>query len=301
MDPTPSVSIVLPTHNGIAYLDEAIESVVAQTRSDWELIVVDDASNDDTPKRVQAWESKDDRIHAVLLSKNRKLPGALNEGFQRARGRYFTWTSDDNRFAPNALERLVENIEGSPPADLVYAGFRRIDAAGHLLETYRPEPPQALAWTNSVGACFLYRREVHETLDGYDESLFLAEDLDFWLRASLSFRLRPIDAVLYDYRLHGKSLTETRRREISRATETARLRWLETGRETIPRVLRGKCLEALGYQALLRGEVARGRRFLFRAMLQLRRPITFPRHRSYLPDFFLGRRLGSFLRGKTKS
>jgi glycosyltransferase involved in cell wall biosynthesis len=296
MTTSPKVSIVLPTHNGIDYLDESIASVTAQTMPDWELIAVDDASTDPTPAHLEKWRAKDARIRVVTLADNRKLPGALNEGFRRARGEYFTWTSDDNRFVPEALEMLLDEIQRPPAVDLVYAGYRRIDASGEPVDDYLPASPEALAWTNCVGACFLYRREIHETLGGYDDALFLAEDLDFWLRASLDFRLRPVDAILYEYRLHGTSLTETRREAIARATEKARLRWLERGKKTIPAKQRGQCLEALGYQALLRGEIGRGRKFLLKAMLQLRRPVTFFRHRSYLPDFLLGRWLGKRLR-----
>src|SRR5215468_4846876 len=107
MSAAPLVSVVLPTYNGSRYLRGAVESVLAQTLADFELIVVDDCSTDATPALVAELAARDPRIIAVRHEANRKLPGALNTGFARARGRYFTWTSDDNLYAPAALARLA--------------------------------------------------------------------------------------------------------------------------------------------------------------------------------------------------
>ena len=75
----PAISIVLPTHNGSRYLDQSIKSVLDQSFSDWELIVVNDASTDNTRDLVDCWAARDPRVRAIHLSQNRKLPGALNE------------------------------------------------------------------------------------------------------------------------------------------------------------------------------------------------------------------------------
>src|SRR5262245_42250457 len=90
------VTIVLPTYDGARFIDEAIAGWVAQNHAAWELIVVDDASTDDTPHRLRAWSEKDSRIRVVRHATNRKLPAALNTGFAGARGKYLTWSSDDN-------------------------------------------------------------------------------------------------------------------------------------------------------------------------------------------------------------
>jgi glycosyltransferase involved in cell wall biosynthesis len=223
---TPTISIVLPTHNGSRYLDQAVDSVVRQTCADWELIIVDDASADDTPRMVADWASRDARIRAVCLKQNRKLPGALNEGFRVARGRYFTWTSDDNRYHERALERMLEALEADPGVAIVYARQARIDEQGAPAGERAFLPPEELACASCVGACFLYRREVHEKLGGYDEGLFCAEDYDFWLRASNHFRFAAIDETLYSYRIHRGSLTATRRQTVAVAVLRALRRWL---------------------------------------------------------------------------
>ena len=294
-DRSPTVSAVLPTHNGSRYIDRAIESVVGQTFADWELILVDDASTDDTPAKIDAWAARDERIRTVHLKENRKLPGALNEGFRLAKGDYLTWTSDDNWYAPEAFAKMAGVLETRPRVDVVYTAMTEVDEAGSPTGTLRALAPEELAVTNCVGACFLYRRTVHQTLDGYREDLFLAEDYDFWLRASLDFRLEPLDELLYFYRKHSGSLTEQRTAAIARATETAVEAWIKQT-DRLSRKTRGRALEALGLRALVRGDTSAGRRFLLRAVCLLGRPPAFRRCRSYGVDFLLGRAAGDLVR-----
>ena len=228
----PTVSIVLPTHNGRRYLREAIEGCLAQTFADWELIVVDDASTDDTPAIVAEYAARDPRIRALRNAVNLRLPASLNAGFALTRGRYLTWTSDDNIYCPVALERMVAALEGDPVLDLVYAHATTIDADGQPVGQEQIGPSEQLALRNCVGACFLYRRAVHDALGGYDEGRFLVEDYDFWLRASAQFCLAMLDDDLYLYRRHGGSLTSTQRAAVAAASETClldnlpRLSWL---------------------------------------------------------------------------
>jgi len=211
------VSIVLPTRNGSRYLDGAIESVVAQTHKDWELIIVDDGSTDETPLIAARWATRDSRIRTVTLDPGRGLPGALNAGFDRARGELWTWTSDDNYYEPNALARMAECLDTDSTVDFVYSDYHTIDEAGTRSGTVTVGPASELPFRNIVGPCFLYRAELHAEIGGYDESVSLAEDYDFWLRAAQRFRLHPIHEPLYQYRLHAGSLTARHEDEIAQA------------------------------------------------------------------------------------
>ena len=120
----PRVSIVLPSRNGSRYLAAAIGSVAAQTFGDWELILVDDASTDDTGAVMRAFGDRDPRIRVVRLPVNRGLPGALNEGFRHARGALFGWTSDDNLLLPGAIERMATFMResGQDPLRVLLSG-----------------------------------------------------------------------------------------------------------------------------------------------------------------------------------
>ena len=214
----PIVSIVLPTYNGGQGLDEAVGSCIAQTLREWELIIVDDASTDDTAVRIGRHVAEDARIRAVRHSMNKKLPAALNTGFAEAKGQFLTWTSDDNLYRPTALAEMLTFLQSNPDLDLVYADCTLIDEQGLPIRSFPAAPPDELVLGNSVGPCFLYRRRVYEVLGGYAEDLFLAEDYDYWLRASVSFRLAQLHKDLYCYRLHDSSLTETQAEGVRLAT-----------------------------------------------------------------------------------
>lgn len=209
------ISIVLPVYNGEKYLCESIESVIAQTYKNWELIIVDDCSTDTTMEIAKRYATRDSRIVYYRNEKNLKLPRNLNKGFSLTKGNYLTWTSDDNRFYPTALERMYNVIKNDDTIGLVYASYQIIDEAGKKHEVIRADlkGSKHIVGSNVVGACFMYTRKVYETIGEYDPELFLVEDFDYWQRVFSKFRALPVDEVLYEYRWHSGSLTTTKKQE----------------------------------------------------------------------------------------
>ncbi|MCE9609825.1 MAG: glycosyltransferase [Chthoniobacter sp.] len=212
------VSIVLPVYNGSTYLRQSLESCLTQTFTQWELIAVDDCSTDETPQILAEYAARDPRIRTIRNSENRKLPESLNIGFTESKGGYLTWTSDDNLYLPDALAEMVSYLDGNKSVDIVYADYSFIDAQGEIRAKIRVDDAVTLAYRNCVGVCFLYRRVVHEKLGGYDTSLFLVEDYDFFLRAFAEFRLEPLHRNLYLARQHGGSLSTTQNDRVLAAT-----------------------------------------------------------------------------------
>ena len=119
----PRVSVVLPTYNQAEYLPRALEGVFAQTFRDYELIVVNDGSTDDTAQILDKFRHHYDFI--LIQQENQRLPRALNIGFGQARGSYLTWTSSDNVMLPNMLETLVDALNNHPNLGF---GVRRLDS-----------------------------------------------------------------------------------------------------------------------------------------------------------------------------
>jgi glycosyltransferase involved in cell wall biosynthesis len=206
---SPLVSIILPTYNGARYLGEAIESCLAQTYQNWELILVDDWSSDAVPEIIAGYVSRDPRIRSIRHDTNKKLPAALNTGHAAARGQYLGWTSDDNRYLPEAIEEMVRFLEQHPHVGMVYTDCVVIDEEGRYVGDYPAKPASRLAYENALSACFMYRRTVYDTIGPYDAAQFLAEDYDYWLRVYRNFELAPLHKVLYEYRRHEQSLTNT--------------------------------------------------------------------------------------------
>ena len=175
MNKNPKISIVLPCYNGAKMIGEAIESVIAQTYKDWELIIVNDCSTDNTLEVAECYAAKDKRIRVLSNEKNSKLPATLNHGFREARGEYWTWTSDDNLLLPTMLEEMSGYLDTHPEVGMVVSDQYVIDEQGELIrEVHVPEDLNiSLLSNNGVGASFMYRREVARQVGEYREDLFL--------------------------------------------------------------------------------------------------------------------------------
>ena len=209
------VSIILPSYNGELFLKKAIDSCLNQTYNNLELIIVNDCSTDSTEQIIMSYS--DSRIKYIKNETNQKLPNSLNIGFRHARGEYLTWTSDDNYYDENAIQSMVDAIEAEC-VDLVCAPYHTVDDKDKITGSRAVGLSEDVLIDNVVKACFLYKRKVHETLNGYNPNLFLVEDYDFWIRAAFhGFSFYQLKDYLYYYRFHDKSLTEKRRGEISKA------------------------------------------------------------------------------------
>ncbi len=208
----PTISIVLPTYNGSKFIRTSIDSCLQQTFTDFELIIVNDCSTDDTASILKEYALQDKRIKVLKNRHNKKLPLSLNRGFEAAKGKYFTWTSDDNYYAPNALQTMLNEFENDQhTTDLVYANYTIIDDAGNVTGTriFNNVYFSFFNWLG-CGACFLYKAEIHKALNGYNPAAFLIEDYDFFVRAFLKYQFNYLPQTdLYFYREHAASLTST--------------------------------------------------------------------------------------------
>ena len=124
--PIPSFSVVVPLYNTQRYIAEALESVLAQTFSDFEVVVVNDASQDDGPAIVQRYAERDDRVR-MITQENRGLAGARNSGIRAARGRYIALLDADDAFQPDKLELHFRHLEANPQVGVSYAPSLLID------------------------------------------------------------------------------------------------------------------------------------------------------------------------------
>lgn len=228
MNNTPKVSIVLPCYNGAALLGQAIESCINQTFKDWELIIVNDCSTDNTLEVANAYAQKDERISVYTNEKNSKLPASLNNGFRRATGEYWTWTSDDNLLHPDMLETMVTYLDEHKDVGFLASDEQFIDMDGKVLGVrHLPDDLELRLPLNChIGASFMYRSEVAKRIGEYREDLFLVEDFEYFLRLSDNCKLVRIPKVLYSYRDNPGSLTATRQKEIAERLVRFRLMYL---------------------------------------------------------------------------
>jgi len=197
-----TVSIIVPTYNYARFLPEALESVRAQTYTDWECIVVDDGSTDDTASVLRAAETNDSRIRHVSQD-NRGPSAARNRGIAESTGDYVQFLDADDLLPPTKLEHQVLAMEADPSIGIVYSDSRffrgsATDLIGYRMPGPRPSSPapglsssdpvlRALIQHNiTVVEGPLIRRSVITTVGLFDESLNRAEDWQYWLRCALA-------------------------------------------------------------------------------------------------------------------
>ncbi|TDE28049.1 glycosyltransferase family 2 protein [Flavobacterium ranwuense] len=200
------ISIILPVYNGEKYLADSIESCLNQTYRNLELIIVNDCSTDNTFDIANRYAAADDRIRIINNKENKKLPASLNIGHKECKGDFITWTSHDNLYELNALEVLLNEIL-KENTDIVYSDFVLIDGRGDKLREVQLPGIENIIFGNFIGTCFLYRKEVYQRNNGYNDFFFLVEDYDFWLRSVLHSSYSHVKKTLYYYRKHSESLT----------------------------------------------------------------------------------------------
>lgn len=191
-----------------------MDSVLQQSYSHIELIIVDDGSDEHYSDLLANLAKKDERIKLVRNESNLGLPRSLNVGFRASTGAFLSWTSDDNYYLPSAVATMCASLMSDDGLSIVASAMECIDEHGHIVKIFSPGPIEALYRLNIVGACFMYRRSVHVLLGDYDSNYTLVEDWDFFLRAHLSgLRFGFLSDILYCYRSHPASLTQSRSRQ----------------------------------------------------------------------------------------
>ena len=181
---TPCISVILPTFERARLLPRSIRSVLAQTFTDWELVVVDDGSTDNTAQVVQDWCRKTSRIR-YLHQDNRGVGAARNLGIQHARGCYIACLDSDDEYLPKHLETRL-NLLRRHRLDLVQGGVR-VMGKDWTVDFFNPQRLVRLS-DCVIGGTLFGKRDVFVALGGFGD-LNYGEDLDLWTRAQRRFKV----------------------------------------------------------------------------------------------------------------
>ncbi|HEX6624955.1 MAG TPA: glycosyltransferase [Pyrinomonadaceae bacterium] len=221
----PLVSVVVPTYNYGRFIGETLDSLRAQTYPDWECVVVDDGSTDDTEEIVARVAAADPRVR-YLRQRNRRQAVAKNKGLADARGVYVQFLDADDLLEPRKFERQVEYLERHPEVDLVYGDMLYFDADDPSRRTRRLEAEAGGAWMPEVSGrgsevlvpllrnnimvinSPLLRRGVVADVGPFDERLPPVEDWDYWIRCAIAgkrFRFVEQEGTLALVRSHPGS------------------------------------------------------------------------------------------------
>lgn len=223
----PKISVIMSVYNGEKYLRESIESILSQTFSDFEFIIVDDSSTDRSVETIQGYG--DDRIKVTTNEKNIGLTKSLNKALAQARGDYIARQDADDISLPNRLEEQVKYFKKYPGVALLGTSIYRIDEDGRILGKMvaTASPGKILFKENQFShGTVMFRREVIDKLGGYDESFRCAQDYELWLRIAKHYEVRILTQILYKLRFHNRAVSMNKIREVQKSTFRIKVRYL---------------------------------------------------------------------------
>lgn len=237
----PAISVILPVFNGEAYLRQAIDSILNQSFSDFELIIVDDGSTDRSQEIIKSYG--DTRIRSIRNPSNLGLVGALNVGIGQARGKYIARQDQDDISEQSRLKLQFLKMEDDL-IDICGAKWVSIDSNGKALSTAQIPLSEVailscLATTVPFahGSVMMRRSFMSEHLLQYDEK-YLAEDFSLWIRfAQEGARFANLDQILYFYRVHPQSLSFTKKKAYHQSAQLLRRGFVAQNRALCERAL----------------------------------------------------------------
>lgn len=234
MGKPPKLSIILPVYNREKYIKKAINSILEQDFINYELIVINDGSKDNTEKIVKHFN--DTRIR-YYYQKNKGEYATVNRGFRLAKGHYITIVHSDDFLTPKSLSVRVECLDLNPDIDIVHGDMRKTVMSGKLIKNYQAgdnrdgkEIFQGYCvkdlWAGQKTplnyTTFMIRKRVIDKVGMMDETLRYGGDLDWMMRAMLKCTFKKVNRVLYIYQRHRNAISKIVERDGESTKELTR-------------------------------------------------------------------------------
>lgn len=227
------ISVVMPAYNAEKYVADAIESILNQTFTDFEFIIIDDRSTDNTWEIIKGY--KDKRIKAFRNEKNVGFTKSIKKGIAKSKGDVIARMDADDISMPSRFEKQIKVLENG--YDVVGSHLLSIDEKGRKikLRKYKKNINEVIKIESPLGhPSTMYSKKSYESVGGYDESLNPADDYDLWLRLHLKgFKITNVTKPLLKYRLHEvqtkSSRTKITLKNTIKAKKNAKKKGLKLG------------------------------------------------------------------------
>jgi len=270
MSDTPLASIIIPVYNQAEYVAEAVRSALAQDWPNFEVLIIDDASTDNTPEVISAF-AKDERISIFRNDRNLDCVRTFNRGISLSKGEYFGILAADDTWEPEFLEKCVNALERHHEAGFAYTRLNLIESQGrkrprfkdrivHRADHFGDEFSNIIRQLNPIPHhATVVRKVCLEEVGLYDEELTTTHDWDLWLRLSRKFPVVFINEYLANYRVHETNVSKLRSKTGDKANFIIRTLDRVFEMENLPDVLLGERNEIYAHAWL---DIAEGYRLI---------------------------------------
>jgi glycosyltransferase involved in cell wall biosynthesis len=268
----PKVSVIIPAHNAEPFLAQSLDSVFAQTYTNFETIVIDDGSNDGTAEVVRYYQRIYPGKIKLIQKKNGGPASARNAGIKEAKGEYIAFLDADDLWLPSKLKKQVDYFEKqNSTVGMVYTDVRKFDNEGiwlvnrHRSKFVSGSIYKILLKSNMISnLSVMVRKKCFDHVGFFDENEDIIEDCDMWLRIALKFDIGFLDEILGLYRQHPQGRSKNIEKTIKRFIRVYQkhLTMFSENNEivTIIRKYIANQLNNLGYVQLKNGKIAESRK-----------------------------------------
>ncbi|MGY0287368.1 MAG: glycosyltransferase family 2 protein [Candidatus Methanodesulfokora washburnensis] len=269
MENSSLISVILPTYNRARLLRRAIQSILNQTYQNFEIIVVDDCSNDNTEEVVKSFCDK--RIRYIRNRRHMGAPFSRNIGIKVAHGKYIAFQDSDDIWLPKKLAKQINAFENSPKeVGVVYTSFWRIEEGKKVrippsnFRQYEGNIHEILLETNFIGtSAAMVKKECFEKVGMFDETLPRLQEWDLWIRISRYYLFRHINEPLVICHLQSDSISRNTNAYIQALKRISEKYFEEMLKK--PKIL-GKHYYEIGILLCLNGEIQEGKSYFFKAV-----------------------------------
>lgn len=203
----PLVSVIMPTYNSAHYIRQAVESILSQTLSNFEFIIINDASRDKTPSIIRSYMKKDKRIHLVNNKSNLKIAESLNKGIALANAELVARMDDDDISLPQRLQKQFSFFQKNKKVGIVGTNILIIDEDEKIISK-REYPTKSkdlkkimLRYSPFAHPTVMFRKKVFVEVGGYDPKMVPCEDIDFWFKIGSKYDFGCLNEQLLKYRM----------------------------------------------------------------------------------------------------
>ena len=208
----PIVTVYITNYNYSKYIKQAIDSVINQNFQNYELIIIDDGSTDNSKEIIESYKNHP-KIH-VLFQKNKGLNATNNVAIKMSKGKYIIRLDADDYLNENALLLMVNELEKNDEIGLVFSDYYLVDIDGSIIAEEKRHNFKKVSLLDQPahGACTMIRKDVLKEIGGYSKEFSRQDGYELWIKVSKYKKVRNINLPLFNYRKHGENLTENKER-----------------------------------------------------------------------------------------
>ena len=230
------ISVIIPVYNREKVIEKAVNSVLKQTFQDFEIIIINDASKDNTAKVLDQLAKQDKRIKIITNKENKMVFASRNSGMKIAKGKYIAFLDCDDEYYPTKLQKQLDYLKEHPDIDFVYTQYYVINLNTKEKKLVKPSHERLLQDVEFALSSVLFSKKVVDTIGMYDVS-FIHDEWAFWLRIAENFKMGCVNEPLLKYYIQGTNLSLTRpnriRFELKVQYETMKQAYLRRGKPFI--------------------------------------------------------------------